>query len=248
MKHILFLMLLLGLIFNVHAEENEPNLDAELGLEDDSDDIDELDNMEVEFAQAPGIRSRVVGDAWMLSASFGLSYTFHDFKEVDNEITQYGFPIIVDVGHRFNKAFELSAAGMTSFSVGLNTGFIQVASGTVPQAKSSKEFTAFTVPITIYGKMHFKYINFQLGVGGHIWNVWNKTLIVEQPDKVNNKSGFTSAITYAFSHNYEIRRGLEAEFGLRMYYIPFTSDTGSDHFNSYDYPVYMVTAGLTYLL
>lgn len=247
MKYLVFLLVILGLACGLYAEDTaSDNLDATVELQSDEgsndelDELDELDNMDVEFARAPGIRSRVVGDKILLSAAVGLSILDYDFKNKNASI--WGIPAVVNIGYRFSKAYELSSLGMTAFSVGLNTGVLQLANG---EDINQHNFRAISVPVIPYAKMHFKYIDFQFGIGGHYWYLFDRVVFNNaQADGVKDTSGLDVAATYAFSYNYEIKRELHMELSVRGYYAKVYSD--SEVFESYDYPLYMLTVGLTY--
>ncbi|MGL1902592.1 MAG: hypothetical protein OCC49_10680 [Fibrobacterales bacterium] len=246
MKYMLILILFLGMLSPIIAEE-ETSLDAELGLDSD-DALDELDDMDVEFAEAPGIRSRVIGNAFLVNASLGFS--INNASVIDEAYSKWGVPFIADIGYRLEKAFELSVLGQTEFSFGFNTGFIQVLWGEKKlTTEYDKELLVLSIPMNIYGKMHFKYINVQLGLGGHKWFHTFTQVEEGQPDIKNDVTGFDVMVQWGLTHSYTLKRNFNAEFGLRMFYLPFTGNIPSvSDFNKYDYPIYVLSAGLNWVL
>ncbi|MGL1935458.1 MAG: hypothetical protein OCD01_10570 [Fibrobacterales bacterium] len=246
MNYMLLLILFLGMLSPIVAEE-ETSLDAELGLDGD-DALDELDDMDVEFAEAPGIRSRVIGNAILVNASLGLSINNADV--LDEAYSSWGVPFIADIGYRLERAYDLSVLGQTEFSFGFNTGFIQVLWGEKKSASDKDlELFVFSIPMSVYGKLHFKYVNVQLGLGAHKWFI-NLTKLEDQtPDIVEKVSGFNVMAQWGITHTYTLKRDFYAEFGLKMFYLPFTGDFPSkSNFNEYDYPIYVVSAGLSWVL
>lgn len=243
MKHQIILLLILIISGFVYAEKS---LDAELGFEDENGALDEIDQMDVDFVEARGIRTREIGSAVYLSAAAGLSFLHYDFEEDSgDDISSISIPIIANAGYRYGSAYELSTLGMTELSWGVNAGLVQLASGYIHQ----HDINLWSVPVTLYGKMLFnKKIGVQLGVGAHYWNLLDTyNPAGAQAKVIFDDSGISYTFTYALSFEHEIKRDLNLAITLQHYYLPIDvrEDAAVD---TYDYPVYILTVGLSYFL